>query len=176
MLYENELNLYRAVFAADIPHPDTADQPRDRAFLTSPYDRHCLSDAFHSPIMAILLTTLAEGSKSVAGLLRKLFQWRIDLRWYVVALAMPVGIIFTADVLAFLLGWAPAIQFRVPERSMLIGNSIFIPPVVILEEFGWRGYALPRLLTYRASLSSALIIGIAWGILHISLGLSDGKP
>jgi len=126
--------------------------------------------------LAILLTGLAEGRKSLADLLKKLFQWRIGLRWYAIALGLPSGIILASSVLVVLLGWAPAVQFNVPERSMLIVNSIFIPLVAILEELGWRGYALPRLLKYRSPLFSALIIGIAHGILHIGLGLADGRP
>lgn len=126
--------------------------------------------------LAILLTALAEGRKGLAGLLKKLFQWRTGLKWYVIALLLPVGYILAAAVLAFLLGWTPSIQFRIPERSMLIANSLLIPLIAILEELGWRGYALPRLLKYRPPLSSALIIGVAWGLLHIGIGLRDGRP
>ncbi|MEJ2301764.1 MAG: hypothetical protein P8Y14_09590 [Anaerolineales bacterium] len=71
-------------------------------------------------IMAILLTALAEGRRSLVLLLKKLFQWRISLTWYATALLMPMGIILTAVVLAFLFGWTPTIQFNVPEPSMLI--------------------------------------------------------
>jgi len=126
--------------------------------------------------LAIVLTALAEGKKSLTDLLKKLFQWRIGLKWYAVALGLPVGIILVSSVLAVLLGWAPSVQISVPERSMLIVNSLFIPLVALLEELGWRGYALPRLLKYRSPLASALIIGIAWGLLHIGLGLVDGRP
>ena len=126
--------------------------------------------------LAILLTTLAEGRKSAAELLKKLFQWRVGLKWYIVALVIPVGIILASCVLAFLLGWIPNIQIRVPTLAQLISNFVLILLVAILEELGWRGYALPRLLARRSPLSSALLIGIAWGILHIGIGLLDGRP
>jgi hypothetical protein len=36
------------------------------------------------------------------------------------------------------------------------------------EELGWRGYALPRLLSGRLnSLTAALVLGIIWGIWHL---------
>lgn len=126
--------------------------------------------------LAILLTALAEGRKSLGELLKKLFKWRINLKWYAVALVLPFGIILASSVLAVLLGWAYTVQFSLPERSMLIVNSIFVPLVAILEELGWRGYALPRLLARRSPLASALIIGVAHGILHLGLGLADGRP
>ncbi len=127
-------------------------------------------------VMAILLTALAEGGKNLGALLKKLFQWRIGLKWYAVALGMPMGVILAASVLAFLLGWTPAVRFSVPELSFLIVNTIVSLLAGVLEEFGWRGYALPRLLANRSPLSSALVIGVAWGILHIGLALSAGRP
>jgi membrane protease YdiL (CAAX protease family) len=126
--------------------------------------------------LAILLTVLTEGRKGLGELLKKLFEWRISLRSYAVALGLPFGIILASSVLAVLLGWAPTVQFSLPERSMLIVNSFFVPLVAILEELGWRGYALPRLLARRSPLMSALIIGVAHGTLHLGLGLADGRP
>ena len=35
--------------------------------------------------MAVLCTALAEGRRGVSGLLKKIFQWRISSRWYLVA-------------------------------------------------------------------------------------------
>jgi len=126
--------------------------------------------------MAILFTALAEGGESVAALLKKLFQWRIGLKWYAVALGLPVGIILASSTLAFLFGWTLAIRLSIPKLSMLIINTVVALLAAFLEEFGWRGYALPRLLTRRSPLSSALLIGIAWGILHIGIGLLAGRP
>jgi len=127
-------------------------------------------------IIAISLTALAEGRQSLGILLKKLVQWRIGLKWYAVALGLPAGIILASSTLAFLFGWTPAIRFSIPEPSMLIVNGVVVLLAGVLEEFGWRGYALPRLLTRRSPLTSALLIGIAWGIFHIGLSLSDGRP
>lgn len=43
--------------------------------------------------LAVLLTGLTEGRKGVGELLRKLLEWRIHLKWYAIALALPFGII-----------------------------------------------------------------------------------
>jgi len=37
------------------------------------------------------------------------------------------------------------------------------------EEFGWRGYALPRMLAERGALTSAVIIGLIWTMWHVPL-------
>jgi membrane protease YdiL (CAAX protease family) len=126
--------------------------------------------------MAVLFTALAEGGQGVSELLKKIVQWRIKFKWYLVALLMPVGIIFASGLVAFLLGWSPAVQIRIPSASQLIFNFFLVVIVAVLEELGWRGYALPKLLRYRSPLTSALIIGIVAGVLHIGLGLVAGRP
>jgi membrane protease YdiL (CAAX protease family) len=67
------------------------------------------------------------------------------------------------------------IQIRPISPAMII-SFVFVAIVAILEELGWRGYALPGLLAYRSALFSALLIGIMWGTLHLGIGLIDGRP
>jgi membrane protease YdiL (CAAX protease family) len=42
------------------------------------------------------------------------------------------------------------------------------------EEFGWRGYLLPRLQTRHNALVSGLIVGVIWAIWHIPLFFLKG--
>jgi uncharacterized protein len=126
--------------------------------------------------MAVLCAALAGGWKGASELLKKLLQWRIGFKWYLVTIFMSVGIILASGVLAFLLGWSSRVQISIPPSSDLIATFILILLVAVLEELGWRGYALPGLLSYRPPLTSALIIGGLWGLLHIGIGLADGRP
>ncbi len=126
--------------------------------------------------MGILMAAITEGGRGVADLLKKLLQWRVNLKWYAAALGLPAAIMLASGGLAVLLGWMPAVQISAPERSVLILNAILVPLIAILEELGWRGYALPRLLAHRSPLASATLIGVAWGILHLGVGLADGRP
>jgi membrane protease YdiL (CAAX protease family) len=126
-------------------------------------------------LMAILLMAATGGRKGVAALLRKLTHWQISLAWYAVALGLPLVMLLAVGGLAFLLGWIPAIQLRpVSPTHFLIGALILV--WAVLEELGWRGFALPRLLAHRTGITSALVIGMAWGVFHLGLGAAEGRP
>ena len=121
--------------------------------------------------MAVLLTTLSEGGKGVIALLQKLVQWRIPFKWIVISLGLAFGLRLAMSLLALLFGWIPSIQLNTwsPQQFLIIG--IFTLIGAVMEELGWRGYALPKLLSQRSALASALLIGIPWGVLHIGLVL-----
>jgi membrane protease YdiL (CAAX protease family) len=77
----------------------------------------------------------------------------------------------TMDLLALLLGWIPSIRLVDWGLAQYLIIGVFTFVGAVMEELGWRGYVLPKLLERRSALVSALIIGIPWGILHISLTL-----
>ena len=61
----------------------------------------------------------------------------------------------------------------------LLEKLAFAVPISLLaalmEEFGWRGYALPKLTERHSALKAALIVGVAWALWHAPinyLGLS----
>jgi membrane protease YdiL (CAAX protease family) len=95
----------------------------------------------------------------------------MSIKWYVVALGVALGLRLAMSVLAVLLGWIPAIQIRIWSLQEFIIIGIFILIGGIMEELGWRGYALPKLLPNHSGLFSALFIGVIWGCIHLGLNL-----
>jgi membrane protease YdiL (CAAX protease family) len=138
-------------------------------FVPLPPETLPLLIALIPALMGIILAVLTGGGKGAGALLKKLFQWRVGLKWYLIALSMALVLRLTMSLLALLLGWIPVIQLAAwgPAQYLLIGVFTFVGAIV--EELGWRGYVLPKLLVHRSALASALIIGIPWGILHLSL-------
>ena len=138
-------------------------------FLELPTELVPLIMIFIPALMAILLTSLSKGRKGVVALLQKLFQWRIPFKWFAISLGLAFGLRLAMSLLAFLFGWITTFQFNPwsPQQFIIIG--VFTMIGAIMEELGWRGYALPKLLSQRTALTSALLIGIPWGILHIGL-------
>ena len=127
-------------------------------FLSLPPEIVPLLIAIIPAVMAILLVGLTDGSKGVGSLLRKLFQWRVGLKWYLVALGLALVLRLTMSLLALLFGWILSIHLVEwgPPQYLLIGVFTLVGAAV--EELGWRGYVLPRLLTKHSALASALII------------------
>jgi membrane protease YdiL (CAAX protease family) len=121
--------------------------------------------------MAITLTAMTSGRKGVGALLKKRFQWRVGSKWYFIAIGLAFVLRFTMSLLALLFGWIPAIQVRLwsPAEFVIIGSFILIGGA--MEELGWRGYLLPKLLDNRSVLFSALFSGVIWGVLHLALNL-----
>jgi membrane protease YdiL (CAAX protease family) len=138
-------------------------------FLPLPPEIVPLVMVFVPALLAIFLTALTQGRKGVGALLRKLFQWRVGSQWIAIALALALGLRFTISVLAVLLGWIPTIRLTPWSLPEFIIIGVFIVFGAVMEELGWRGYVLPRLLTRPSALSSALIIGVLWGIVHLGL-------
>ena len=124
-------------------------------------------------LAALVVLAITQGKSGIGGLLRRMVRWRVGLRWYAVALLLPVGIALAATALNVLLG-APA-----PSAADLGGGtglfSTFAVRLLIpgtggaWEEPGWRGFALPSLQAGRSALVASLILGAVWALWHLPL-------
>src|SRR5215211_3743891 len=79
-------------------------------------------------LAALVVLALTYGKAGIGGLLRRMVRWRVGLRWYAVALLLPVAITLVATSLNVLLG------AKVPTSAELSGwTGIFTsrptPPV-----------------------------------------------
>ena len=65
-------------------------------------------------------------------------------------------------------------------RSEPVGGLTAVVPIVLIsvgEEFGWRGFALRRLLPAMSPLKASIIVGCAWAAWHIPASLiGTGVP
>jgi membrane protease YdiL (CAAX protease family) len=123
---------------------------------------------FGPAIAAAAVVALGEGSlREWAG---RTFRVRLPLRYYAVALALPV-------VGVALAGGIHVAAFRgvatLEDLPALVEYPIYLGFVVLLfggqEEPGWRGFALPRLSRTRPRLVAALLVGVAWVGWHLPL-------
>jgi len=138
-------------------------------FLPLPTELVPLMMVFVPAIMAVLLTSLGEGRKGVVALLKKPFQWRIGFKWYAITLGLALVLRLTMSALAVLLGWISTIQLNSWSLPEFIIVGIFAVIGAVMEELGWRGYVLPKLLVNRSASYSALFIGVIWGVIHLGV-------
>lgn len=120
-------------------------------------------------VMAIGLTAITEGMAGVRLLLGKAGQWRIDAKWFAVALLLALLLRLMVSFMALWLGLIPAIQLRAASLGQLLVLALIVITAALPEEIGWRGYALPPLLKQHSALFASLVIGVAWGALHLAL-------
>jgi membrane protease YdiL (CAAX protease family) len=117
---------------------------------------------------SLLLTGLLDGRTGFRELFSRLFKWRVDARWYAVAmLAAPIMITTILLGLSQLSSeFQPAI-FTSADKPALVLSSIAAGLFVgLFEELGWTGFAVPRLKRRYGVLNTGLIVGFVWGAWH----------
>ncbi len=125
---------------------------------------------FTPALAAILTRAITEGAPGIQSLFSRLWNWRVGWQWYLVGVGLPILVGFLAIGLADLLGGSAAIPLGSISLASLI---VFV--FAAGEELGWRGYALPRLLTERSALSASLILGVIHAVWHWPLLLLPGQ-
>jgi uncharacterized protein len=136
-------------------------------------------------IAAVVVTGLTRGKTGVRRLLGGLRRWRVGPWWYAAAcLVVPVLTVIGVAVRAAL-GVGPAVS----EGSVLatrlaedgwIGVVLTFPLLLLwqcfgsplLEEPGWRGFALPHMQRRLPAAWAALLIGAIWALWHLPIYLA----
>ena len=120
------------------------------------------------PVVAgFVMTAVMSGRAGVRQLLRRFVMWRVSGAWYLYALlAIPALYLIGVALVPGALG-----SFKAPSLTMSLLYPVFFIVVLVLdgpllEEPGWRGFALPRLQARWGPLVGTVILGIMWGSWH----------
>ncbi|QIN80276.1 CPBP family intramembrane metalloprotease [Rubrobacter marinus] len=122
-------------------------------------------------LAATIVVAVSGGRTGLKGLWGRLLRWRVGALWYAVAFGLPAALALAAAGLHLLLG-APT-PSRLGELSVL---ELVIFVLIVGEELGWRGYALPRLLATRSALVASLVLGLLWSAWHLPAFFVPGTP
>jgi hypothetical protein len=132
------------------------------------------------PVAGIVFTGLVYGRAGFRDLLSRMTRWRVDARWYAVAL-LTTPLYLTAILVAFSLS-SPELLPRILTTSdkaslLLFGIGWGLIGGGLLEELGWTGFAVPTLLRQGYGvLSTGLLVGVPWGVLHLMAFFYLGRP
>ncbi|MBN2224992.1 MAG: CPBP family intramembrane metalloprotease [Deltaproteobacteria bacterium] len=130
--------------------------------------------AVYAPAIAAFIVIIY--NRGVGGLRRYLSRfllWRCSVSWYLfLLLGIPLificGSALKGNLLADLYPFSSFQSFM----AALLFTAIKGP----VEEFGWRGLALPLLQRKLAPIWAALALGVIWGLWHLPAFLLSGTP
>ncbi len=116
------------------------------------------------------------GKAGLRQFLRRFILWRVGFQWYVFAvLACPILIMLGifATVPNALSAFIPSM---LPSVLLLFVGLLIAEMFVsgLIEEPGWRGFALPRLQERYGPLTGSLILGFFWGLWHLPVFTIQG--
>jgi membrane protease YdiL (CAAX protease family) len=105
---------------------------------------------------------------------------RIGVRWFLVILLIPVVVTVVAAIVDSLLGgpgvaWGEGVQQSRVNPLAILPALFFATLPPILEELGWRGYALDRLQLNWSAFVASLLLGIVWAAWHLPLFFIEGS-
>ena len=129
-------------------------------------------------IAALVVASVADGVDGLRQIGRRLVRWRVGLRWYALALGVPLA------VNAATLGLTMATGAPAPEGGafgawtgvpLAIGLAVVNPlNGPLSEEPSFRGYALPILQRRRTPLAAGAVLAVAITGWHAPLFVMDG--
>lgn len=134
--------------------------------------------------VSVFMTWATLGKDAMIAFLKRFLIWRVGWKWWLVALLLLPALQFASVLLTSWLTRVPVdfshpmIREVVPLDAPLL--ALVVPWLVfeILtngEEWGWRGYVLPRLQARFNALTSSLILGVIWSVWHLPKFMGTGS-
>jgi uncharacterized protein len=147
------------------------------ALFGTEYDPRKLSQfvyvaALAGPFVAgVGMMGLVDGQAGFRDLVARLGKWRVDLRWYAIALLLAP--VLTAAILLLMSltsrAFLPTIVTTNDKAGLVLTGVIMGLVVGFCEELGWTGFATPLLRKRFGILATGLVIGLPWGLWHLPL-------
>jgi uncharacterized protein len=122
-------------------------------------------------VAGILMTFFMHGKAGLRDLLTRSLHWRVDVRWYLLAL-LTAPILMAAIIFVLSLtspAFVPAIVTTNNRLELVMSGIVMGLVVCFFEELGWTGFATPELRKRYGSICTGIIIGLPWGAWHYPL-------
>ncbi len=130
--------------------------------------------AVYSPAIAgFLIVSFHAGAEGLRGFLKRTILWRCPPAWCAF-LVLGIPLLFFAG--SAWKGEFLADPFPFPSLSAFLLALVLTAIKGPVEEFGWRGLALPLLQRRFAPIWAGSILGVIWGFWHLPAFLLSGTP
>jgi membrane protease YdiL (CAAX protease family) len=124
---------------------------------------------FAPALAAVAVTAALDGWAGARRLMRDGIRRRGSAIWYLVALLLPFALAGITNLVSRMTGGTPP-----PFDASVLPISMVLAVLVIGEELGWRGFALPRLQGLTHPLVAAVVLGGIWAAWHLPNALIPG--
>ena len=137
-----------------------------------------LPGAFGPTLSAFLMTAITEGKPGVKAMWRRFWNRNVSLIWLFIALLAYDALRLAANLIARMVDGEiyPIID---SSNSLWMFIPVFLQSFIISgmgEEFGWRGYALPRFQAKWNALTSSIFLGLIWAAWHTPFFFIHNQP
>ncbi|MBV2358808.1 CPBP family intramembrane metalloprotease [Thalassococcus sp. CAU 1522] len=149
-------------------------QPLERLFGPPSGSHPLFVLAVYAPAIAGLsLVVLFGGFGGLKRFLSRLLLWRIPLAWLAFLVIAIPAIFFLG---AALKGGMADHALPFDGLGAALTAIAFMLVLGPMEEFGWRGYALPILQRHMVPALAGAVLGLIWGVWHLPAFLLSGTP
>lgn len=127
---------------------------------------------------AFLVTGFTEGRAGVKALWKRFLNRNMSLKWLVVILVFYDAFRLIANLIARAVDGKtyPIVDTSAPLWMSILALVAAFIYSGMAEEFGWRGYALPRFQARWSALTSSIVLGLIWMSWHIPFFFTPGVP
>jgi membrane protease YdiL (CAAX protease family) len=120
-------------------------------------------------IAALTVTAITEGKSGIRALWGRFWNRNMSIKWLLVTILFYPVVMLIANLISRMLDAQdyPLLALPTPAWTAI---TAFITAFIfngMFEEFGWRGYVLPRFQAKWNALTSSLILGVIWVSWHI---------
>ncbi len=130
--------------------------------------------AVYAPAIAAFIVVLYYGGAGgLRRYLARLLLWRCSRAWYAFLIIGTPLLFYGGSAMKGNLSTEP---FPFSSFQALGAAMLFMAIKGPIEEFGWRGLALPLLQRKLAPIWAGLILGVIWGLWHFPAFLLSGTP
>ena len=125
-------------------------------------------------LAALIVAAVTGGMKGLKDILMRCLRWRTGVKWYAIALFLPIAIALATVSINILFGAHMSATAQLgPWYSLFMLFPLAMIDAPLGEESGWRGYALPGFPASRSPLENTLILGVLLAGWHLPLALAD---
>lgn len=122
-------------------------------------------------VAGFIASYVENGWSGPASLIRRVLTFRLPIAWWLYALFLfSLGGVISTVIFGYVHNASIGTVRPMMLLAMFSPSSLFwFVTGPLGEEFGWRGFLLPRLLEKYSPLASAILLGFIWELWHFPL-------